>query len=284
MLLRSLLLIFLAAWVAGAQTLTEIWMPYVSRESGWYDANKKLDATDSNLCWAASASNVINWWQDNYQSTVAMPEGTPRGDDVWAAYVNSFTNQGGSAYYGIQWWIDGSYPPQGKESWSQITDTSAGGYYTNWDRVAGPEIYIGATGVVGKGNNFVSNVLAAWLSNGYAISLGIGNDHGIAHAVTLWGLDYDETASTVTKLYLTDSDDVAQGFNPQGLFEVDCTYDATDDRMYLQTPDSNWYSAASEIYVTEAIGFAPVAFIPEPGATALMAAAMLFLLMRRRKT
>ena len=44
--------------------LLETWTLGVSSERGWYDANKTLAPGDDNLCWAASASNILNWWED----------------------------------------------------------------------------------------------------------------------------------------------------------------------------------------------------------------------------
>ena len=54
----------------------------VSREQGWYDVNKvgKGENGDINMCWAASAANIIEWWQDRYVSKGgALPEGAIRG-------------------------------------------------------------------------------------------------------------------------------------------------------------------------------------------------------------
>ena len=47
---------------------TIVFVEGVNRESGWYDVNKvgKGDNGDINMCWAASAANIIEWWQDRY--------------------------------------------------------------------------------------------------------------------------------------------------------------------------------------------------------------------------
>ncbi|MBP3302456.1 MAG: IdeS/Mac family cysteine endopeptidase [Opitutales bacterium] len=49
---------------ASAATL---FAPGVTKESGWYDTNKAFTNEDSQLCWAATATNVITWWMDNYE-------------------------------------------------------------------------------------------------------------------------------------------------------------------------------------------------------------------------
>ena len=46
---------------------SKIFAEGVTLTSGWYDVNKlKNGGGDINMCWAASASNIIQWWQDRY--------------------------------------------------------------------------------------------------------------------------------------------------------------------------------------------------------------------------
>ncbi|MBR3914656.1 MAG: IdeS/Mac family cysteine endopeptidase, partial [Bacteroidales bacterium] len=54
---------------AGSDTGTTIvFAEGVTVNSGWYDVNKvgMGDNGDINMCWAASCSNIIQWWQDRY--------------------------------------------------------------------------------------------------------------------------------------------------------------------------------------------------------------------------
>lgn len=69
-----------------------IWTNGVSQESGWYDVNKTGD-NDSGLCWAASAANIAEWWQQKADPS-QIPAGTPQGaqnifDDLKATFVNA---------------------------------------------------------------------------------------------------------------------------------------------------------------------------------------------------
>ena len=55
------------------------------------------------------------------------------------------------------------------------------------------------------------------LNTGYAISLSIGvvsgmsgvvDNKGGGHAITLWGIEYDDSSSLITKMWISDSDDI----------------------------------------------------------------------------
>ena len=102
---------------------------------GWYDYNKEFNEQDFYMCWAAATSNLISWWQDlNPEAHAAAAE--PEGGQIWATYQESFTNAGGNAYYGLQWWMDGSYPaPRTSENGWEVMES-----YSIWNTVA-PHIY-----------------------------------------------------------------------------------------------------------------------------------------------
>lgn len=77
-------------------TATEYWVDGVSRNGGWYDAVKYgnlNDSRDSNLCWAASAANMLQWWQARYE----IPEGIPNGDEIWNDIRNTTDNSPNTA-------------------------------------------------------------------------------------------------------------------------------------------------------------------------------------------
>ena len=88
--------------------VTTLWVDGVSRSGGWYDANKanpyEQDG-DNALCYAASASNLIAWWQSKY----TVPTGTPNTiDAIWARYKEgSNTDTTGDIGAAVQWWLTG---------------------------------------------------------------------------------------------------------------------------------------------------------------------------------
>ena len=60
----KLSVLVLLAFSAALSTATaaQAWVDGVSRTSGWYDANKANPSAkdgDNDLCWAASASNLV---------------------------------------------------------------------------------------------------------------------------------------------------------------------------------------------------------------------------------
>lgn len=75
---RTLFLVAFIGQMAGwatAETSTydaatrtgTVWAQGVSQESGWYDANKNNNDdgdADDNMCYAASVSNLLAWWQN----------------------------------------------------------------------------------------------------------------------------------------------------------------------------------------------------------------------------
>lgn len=91
-----------------------VWAMGVSKEGGWYDANKNDDWSgdaDDCLCYAASAANLIAWWQN---SDRAVASAAPTDvDDIWNAYVrnNLDWEAGGAAHAAINWWLTGVYSP-----------------------------------------------------------------------------------------------------------------------------------------------------------------------------
>ncbi|MBQ5665434.1 MAG: hypothetical protein IIV41_06155, partial [Akkermansia sp.] len=54
-----------------------LWVPGVNVKSGWidYEKNEQKGDGDDYLCWAASAANIIDYWQRQY----TVPAGTPTG-------------------------------------------------------------------------------------------------------------------------------------------------------------------------------------------------------------
>ena len=82
------------------------------------------------------------------------------------------------------------------------------------------------------GSGDISATLRHLLEKGYCVALGLRQydeaGHELlsgGHMVSLWGLEYDDAKGAVTRLYLTDSDDVV-GTWPQhqkGLFAAECT-------------------------------------------------------------
>lgn len=194
----------------------EIWVNGVSKESGWYDANKthgddptydwfdnpsypndptgKGAKTDDNMCYAAAAANVLAWWQNQF----IIPDTVPQGvDSIWNTLVNNSTKDSGSQVpYAIEWWLTGKIS---SITYSGILTPHDGYFsqYTTGQTIFDPE----------NGNTFVSKIsnpttaaIIAAMSSGKAITLATS-----AHTVTLWGIEYSN--GVISKFWVTDSDD-----------------------------------------------------------------------------
>lgn len=75
----------------------EVWAPGVSVNGGWYDYHKtgSNDGTmaDTAMCRAASASNVISWWQNHNKSSLSAS--VPQNEKVFDTFKGVYTNGGG---------------------------------------------------------------------------------------------------------------------------------------------------------------------------------------------
>lgn len=140
----------------------------VTLTSGWYDVNKMAagDNGDINMCWAASASNMIQWWQDRYvaagntlPSTAISGPGAvdyPGFDRRYElALMDMFHSEwdnswGGHIEEAIPWYFEGvlnggEYASPG----SQAVPKADGGYWKSiWSSVT-PYMYCGYDSTVG---------------------------------------------------------------------------------------------------------------------------------------
>ena len=83
--------------------LTEAW------GGAWSDADKNVtDRDDDKMCWAATASNILQWtgW--------GLVGGMTTADEMFAYFQDHWTDNSGSAYYGLDWWFDGTNVKQGR--------------------------------------------------------------------------------------------------------------------------------------------------------------------------
>ena len=133
----------------------------VTISSGWYDVNKKGagDNGDINMCWAAAASNMIQWFQDRY---VAQGGTLPAGaiDGPGTKYYGNFSpyelalmevyhdqwdnSRGGNVEYAIPWYFEGKLYG-GEYMNNTATPNTSGGYWESvWSSVE-PYMYRGYT-------------------------------------------------------------------------------------------------------------------------------------------
>ena len=232
----------------------------VTLTSGWYDVNKKGagDNGDINMCWAATSSNMIQWFQDRYKAAgKTLPAGAVDGPGVTSyenygpyelelmnVFLTEWDNShGGHMQEAIPWYFEGKL--NGGEFASEGTQAvplTEGGYWKSiWDSEVYPYVYHEYENVIvpgvegldlknlyitifnnyylwGGGTSYLGTERLAEFSKlvvesfrhgmaGLTINLG-ANLNAASHAVTLWGYEIDNATGLLTRVWITDSDDL----------------------------------------------------------------------------
>jgi hypothetical protein len=158
----------------------------------WTDAEKTSgNSEDDNMCWAAAASNVLDWtgW--------GRVDGMTNTDNIFGYFQDHWTDQGGQMGYGWQWWLSGYNPSNGWSGWSQV-DVAGGGFHPTQN----------FSSIYHRTSNTYSTMGAVdtYLRAGYGTTLAIYGRGG--HAITAWGFTHDaDNPSSYNGVYITDSDD-----------------------------------------------------------------------------
>lgn len=275
---------------------TTIFAPGVTQNSGWYDVNKKSTEQspqkDFTYCWAATASNLIRWWQDGYvASGKTLPSGVPDGkvsalgyscgifdifldDKNWNSVVDG-SSRGADVHVALKWYFNGeshtfsnyAKPLSGtggywKDEYSSLQNSLGSdfiqgeiGGYSTW----GPY----ATDQSKSSIEIFSENLRNLLKCGAAGMSANTSLYG-GHAITLWGADFD-ALGIVTAVYVTDSDDAATIEGP-ALRKYNVTSDNTSNvrRVYLDGTDYG----TNQITALYGLTAYP---IPEPSSFGLLA-------------
>lgn len=263
-ILGTSLFLALGASSASAETY-ELWAKGVTKERGWVDFNKDpVDSNDNSLCWAAAASNIIHWWQRQYE----IPEYVPQGDKIWETFKTSFTNGGSNPYLGFLWWFDGTYYSPGDDA-AKLKPGAYAAYYPDEDCIGD---------LMNEYDEQCAFILDS-LSNGWAMTLGLS----FGHEVTLWGIELDTSSNEITRLWVTDSDDYEHK-----IFSLECDkYVYSYGQAYLGIRGypgkaNDHYHAKMLARLETATTLQP---IPEPSAVGLLAGlgALALVASRRRR-
>ncbi len=326
---------------------------------GWYDAEKndREGDADDNMCYAASASNIIAWWQDNY-SAMASP-GAPKALNgaagIWDSFVqsNQDVEAGGDPLSAINWWLTGVYEPADSEGallpkaetdvwnryylpYDEVAEAAEGndeyfsgalsnfemagkpfnGYYydeygltqqdmadflvTAWEGDDATEsgtthstLTMGDINVDADGDTeSIYDIPFATILDESPIALAIYSekpfeemDEPLAHALTLWGVEFDEEGNLLS-IWLTDSDD-----EEEALFNMSVVMDGEADRIYLgeKLADGSYTSAYGAdvfivgVYAINSSVAANWQLVPEPATATLSLLALAAMATRRRR-
>lgn len=316
-------MLMLCCLVPTLAQATVYWVEGVNKNSGWFDVNKTFisEDEDSSLCWAASSSNMIAWWQEQNPQIkqYAESQGVPTGADaIWARFKECFYDFGFDPYWGNRWFFDGApeidwtdetlflplkldSPYAGGSFYKDIVSNSSDTSVMNW----GDTRILDETGwvVLGKREitDFSRDIKDAILA-GNVVSLALSAWYG-DHAVTLWGIDYDDEKDIINSLYITDSDDWAKTKDNEipvdGLLTINLKQgtaplypnDEQSQEMmdvYFMFDNLNeegaWYHGEEYIYSFTTLNrTVQLANIPEPATGTLGLLALAALAARRRR-
>ncbi|MBQ4105944.1 MAG: AIDA repeat-containing protein, partial [Lentisphaeria bacterium] len=232
-------------FVAGIGGLS--WSDFKVGYGGYYYQNAAVvDAekcnsisSDDMMCWAATAANMLCY-------TGWRIAGATDEDGFFSVFVDHFQygdRYGGNTYYGVGWFLAGTWVSAGEDGWDYPL-AGAGDYYsTTFDR-NNLRDYLSNTGITVSGFAEAQEKLAA----GYGVGMSYGyydqsgNRTG-GHAITLWGLTCDTSLSVTdpnyyTGIIITDSDDDKYSYSdplaaPDVLKVISITYDSTAGKYIL---------------------------------------------------
>lgn len=169
---------------------------------GWYDCNKTFNYKgDGNMCWAASASNLIHWWLEQNKKYVEAYEtkyGTtcPKGyqlmtadhqdhSEVFNFFKASYPNKGSWDTGGVNWFINGdkknliySYNENFKGFFSKVFSTK--------------DVIATETHNTSKENfnQWIKDAFRSHKAIGFTASGFAGSDAKL-HSMTIWGAEFD---------------------------------------------------------------------------------------------
>lgn len=200
---------------------------------GWYDCDKKnpnKGGIDSDMCWAAGASNMLHWWFDRNKAYIEKFEKEdnikiPRKyenhleSEIFQLDRNNFPNKGNSPFTALNWFING------------YKSTKQGaGYFKN---IFGSDNSLVVVDGIGP-ENFAGVLIDAFKNNkcvGFTI---YGSGIKYYHELTLWGAEFDKEGKPAF-IYMVDSND-QEAF----LMRKKLKYDG--DRIYMEGSSPNSFS------------------------------------------
>lgn len=189
---------------------------------GWYDCNKtdpNPGGVDSEMCWAATASNMIHWWLDRNKVNLsrygyAGPQKyvSSTGSEVFDYYKLHFKNTANDVAAALNWFFTGRYG---------TTVRPGGGFFK---QLLGTVPVIST--VLAYKETFSQDVKKA-LEGKQAIGCCVQFPNRYLHSISLWGADFDSKGE-VCAIYIADSNDIS--------LEQQQEFCLSDDDSFCQTP------------------------------------------------
>jgi len=187
---------------------------------------------DDLLCWAATASNMLEW--TGWGFIGGMEDGN--SEDFFDYYIDHITDYGYYTDIGLEWWFDGDLHSAANPG-EKVDHT---GFWTAYT----PSTYISNDG---NDANTLPNIRTA-LMNGRAVGIGIYplTPPG-GHAITVWGFNYDNSFTPADPEYylgiwVSDSDSHKGMVSPPDVlryYAID--YNSTAGHYFMPNYGSGWF-------------------------------------------
>lgn len=184
---------------------------------GWYDCNKTFDykGGDENLCWAATASNLLHWWLEHNGKYVQayetqypgnpcpkeyrrMTETDQNHSEVFNFFKRSFPNLGSWETGGVNWFINGD-----GRNLNANYNTDFTGFFC--------EVFSKNDAIATETHNMSKENFNRWMKDAFRTNRAIGfsvfgfaNAGSGMHAMTIWGAEFDADGN-VAYLYFCDN-------------------------------------------------------------------------------
>lgn len=216
---------------------------------GWYDCNKTYqfdDAPDGNMCWAASASNLVHWWLvnnkkyiDRYDEMYGQPYDFARPSEVYKApnpddyasnkseifkfFISCFQDKSGWEGAGVNWFINGNSTNISAPFRDPSMVDSFHGFFHN--------VFSSQDAIVEESRNMSKENFNAMMKRAFTENKAIGfvaykfvSGGESLHAMTIWGAEFDEEGY-VSHIYYCDNNLVDQDANGAAIIRLGITYD-----------------------------------------------------------
>ena len=170
---------------------------------GWYDCNKtepNRPGKDSEMCWAATAANMIYWWLDRNKDNIEKyghytgPSKYADSFDceIFEYYKSHFFNEGNDLSAALSWFFTGRFG----------TGTKPGGSF--FEDVLGRGQTVAE--ITRFGDMSFSDAMKKAFKSGEATGCVIEFPNRYLHAISVWGADFGQDGE-ISAIYITDSND-----------------------------------------------------------------------------
>lgn len=189
---------------------------------GWYDVGQG----HKNMCWAASASNILLWWMDQNKEYIDRygydgPKGyggkeypyTAMTSPVFDYFVQHWPNRGNWTQDGFWWFIAGSSDRDGGGFFKEVFEGKELYEYRYSERIHKNSLAYYADKALGEGG-----------------AMGLDMDAiGNPHQYTVWGAEFDDEGYVKGLFYTNSADDSERPSQPSdkylGLIYMEITND-----------------------------------------------------------